>query len=146
MEILILHVSGKVSMLVLFRYMSNHCLKESCITCIQKSTYAHMFRQYIRVHCMIYNHYAQQPLSTNNEICSFHNILKTTYINRNTNQRVDCLVHTLLDIKNDFLFYYNQKTNLSCINLEMIEEEERHHWVMKIPVASVVVREFSLHA
>ena len=95
---------------------------------------------------MTYNHYVQQPLSTNNQICSFHNILKTTYINRKANRRVDYLVHTLLDIENDFFFDYNQKTKLSCINPKMIKEEERHHWGMKIPVASVVVRKFSLHA
>lgn len=71
---------------------------------------------------------------------SFHNNLKTNYLNGKVNRRVDYLLCALLDIESDYYFKYNQKQLLGGLNPKAAKEELRHHRGMMIPPLSVKVR------
>lgn len=70
---------------------------------------------------------------------SFHNKLKTTYLNGKVNRRVDFLIDALLRIERDNFFSYMRRKQLFEINYQVIQETERHNYGMKIPPARVQV-------
>lgn len=74
-------------------------------------------------------------------LCSFHNNLKTHYLDGKVNRRVDYLLIALLDIENDFFFTYNQKRILGGLNPRVLREEDRHQRGMSIPTASLQVKD-----
>lgn len=70
---------------------------------------------------------------------SFHNKLKTTYLNNKINRRVDFLIDALLRIERDNFFAYMRRKQLFEINYQAIQEAERHTRGMKIPPERVQV-------
>ena len=70
---------------------------------------------------------------------SFHNKLKTTYLNNKVNRRVDFLIDALLRIERDNFFVYMRHKQLFEINYQAIQEAERHARGMKIPPDRVQV-------
>ena len=70
---------------------------------------------------------------------SFHNKLKTTYLNNKVNRRVDFLIDALLRIERDNFFAYMRRKQLFEINYQAIQEAERHTRGMKIPPERVQV-------
>ena len=71
--------------------------------------------------------------------CSFHNKLKTTYLNGKVNRQVDFLLDTLLRIEKDNFFKYMRMKKLFEINQKAILEENRHQKGQKIPTERVEV-------
>ena len=71
---------------------------------------------------------------------SFHNNLKTHYLDGKVNRRVDFLVCALLEIESDYFFKYNQKRMLGGLNPKTVREEHRHQRGMMIPALSIEVR------
>ena len=59
-------------------------------------------------------------------IHSFHNSLKTHYLNGKVNRRVDYFIHVLLEVEVDYIFIYNQRRVLNGFNPKTLQEEERH--------------------
>ena len=71
---------------------------------------------------------------------SFHNNLKTHYLDGKVNRRVDFLVCALLEIESDYFFKYNQKQMLGGLNPKAVREEHRHQRGMLILALSIEVR------
>ena len=72
---------------------------------------------------------------------SFHNKLKTTYLNGKVNRRVDFLIDALLRIERDNFFSYMRRKQL---NYREVQEEERHSRGVNTPPRRVQVRKLTL--
>ena len=70
---------------------------------------------------------------------SFHNKLKTTYMNGKANRRIDFLLDCLLRVELDNYFKYMEKDILLPINHKLTEEDERHSRGMQINADRVKV-------
>jgi len=75
---------------------------------------------------------------------SFHNKLKTTYMNGKANRRIDFLLDCLLRVEMDNYFKYMEKEVLLPINHKLTREEERHNRGLDIPAEQVKVQKFSV--
>ena len=71
---------------------------------------------------------------------SFHNKLKTTYLNGKVNRRIDYLLDVLLRVENDYYFKYMEKDILHPINYKIAREEDRHTRGLKISASHVKVQ------
>ena len=71
---------------------------------------------------------------------SFHNKLKTTYLNGKVNRRVDYLLDILLQIEKDQYFQYKFKQQMHPASKKVKIEYQRHAKGLEIPVARVEVR------
>ena len=71
---------------------------------------------------------------------SFHNKLKTTYLNGKVNRRVDFLIDALLRIERDSFFVYMRRKQLFEINYQAV-----HTRGMKIPPERVQVHVCGAH-
>ena len=69
---------------------------------------------YAYVHCCI-------------NVSSFHNQLKTTYLNGKVNRRVDFLIHHLLQYEKDAFFRYKKDHQLSPTILKKVKQKMNHH-------------------
>ena len=72
-------------------------------------------------------------------LLSFHNNLKTHYLDGKVNRRVDYLLCALLEIENDYFFKYHQRRMLGSLNPRGVNEKHRHESGMLIPVLSIKV-------
>ena len=70
---------------------------------------------------------------------SFHNKLKTTYLNGKVNKRIDFLLDVLLRVERDNFFKYMEKEILHPINYKVVQEEDRHCRGLKINADHVKV-------
>ena len=70
---------------------------------------------------------------------SFHNKLKTTYLNGKVNRRVDVLLEVLLKIEHDQYFQYEMKHRLQQQNKTVKRDHCRHKRGMSIPQHKVEV-------
>ncbi len=77
-------------------------------------------------------------------VYSFHNKLKTKYLNGKANRRIDFLVDTLLRIEQDNFFTYMRRKQLFEINYSAVHEAQRHVNGMRISVESIQVTEYSI--
>lgn len=73
-------------------------------------------------------------METNNYVESWHNQLKTTYLNRKRNRRVDRLVYILV---NDVLPDYIQNINRMYLNIGRMSPEERRRRVREMSAENV---------
>ncbi len=71
---------------------------------------------------------------------SFHNKLKTSYLNGKVNRRVDVLLEVLLKIEHDQYFQYELKHRLQQQNKTVIKEHSRHKRGISIPHHEVEVQ------
>lgn len=72
--------------------------------------------------------------------CSFHNQLKTVYLNGRVNRRVDYLIHHLLEYEKDAFFRYKSVRQLPpVVNKKMKEDQNRHLRGLQIPQEKVKV-------
>ena len=71
--------------------------------------------------------------------CSFHNKLKTSYLNGKVNRRVDVLLEVLLKIEHDQYFQYEMKNRLQQQNKIVKRDHCRHKRGMSIPCSKVEV-------
>ena len=71
--------------------------------------------------------------------CSFHNKLKTSYLNGKVNRRVDVLLEVLLKIEHDQYFQYEMKHRLQQQNKIVKRDHCRHKRGMSIPCSKVEV-------
>ena len=76
-----------------------------------------------------------------NTTYSFHNKLKTTYLNGKMNRRVDFLLDVLLQIEKDQYFKYMYRQQMLGVNHKAILETQRHERGMKIPKMDVKVHD-----
>jgi len=60
-------------------------------------------------------------------LSSFHNQLKSMYLNEKVNRRVDFLVHRLLQYQKDAFFCYKKDRQLSPAMLKKTKEEMNYH-------------------
>ena len=74
-----------------------------------------------------------------NELDSFHNKLKTTYLDGKVNRRVDYLLDTLIRMERDQFFGYMYKTQMLQTNPKDQSETQRHERGLSIPVSAVKV-------
>ena len=58
---------------------------------------------------------------------SFHNQLKTTYLNGKVNRRVDFLIHHLLQYEKDAFFRYKMNRLLPPALHKKVKQEMNHH-------------------
>ena len=72
-------------------------------------------------------------------INSFHNKLKTTYLDGKVNRRVDYLLDTLIRMERDQFFGYNYKTQMLQANPRDNSETQRHERGLNIPITAVKV-------
>jgi len=80
-------------------------------------------------------------------VSSFHNQLKTTYLNGKVNRRVDFLVYHLLEYEKDAFFRYKRDRLLSPAILKKIKQEMNHHQRgLKIPEDKVQVSINDIHS
>ena len=70
---------------------------------------------------------------------SFHNKLKTSYLNGKVNRRVDVLLEVLLKIEHDQYFQYEMKHRLQQQNKTVKRDHCRHKRGMSIPCSKVEV-------
>ena len=70
---------------------------------------------------------------------SFHNNLKTHYLDGKVNHRVDYLVCALLDVESEYFFKYNQRCMLGGLNPKVKREEERHQRGFVMPDSAIEV-------
>ena len=76
-------------------------------------------------------------------ICSFHNQLKTIYLNGKVNRRVDFLIHHLLQFEKDAFFQYKKDRQLPpAIHRKVKLEMNHHERGLKIPEEKVKVAKF----
>ena len=61
------------------------------------------------------------------QVASFHNQLKTNYLNRKVNRRVDFLVHHLLQFEKDAFFHYKKDCQLPPAIHKKVKLEMNHH-------------------
>ena len=78
---------------------------------------------------------------TNHHTFSFHNKLKTTYLNEKMNRRVDFLLDVLLQMEKDQYFKYMYRQQMLDINQKAILETQRHDRGMKITKMDVKVHD-----
>ena len=74
-----------------------------------------------------------------NVINSFHNELKTTYLDGKVNRRVDYLLDTLIRMERDQFFGYMYKTQMLQANPKDNSESQRHERGLNIPITAVKV-------
>ena len=74
-----------------------------------------------------------------NEPDSFHNKLKTTYLDGKVNRRVDYLLDTLIKMERDQFFGYMYKTQMLQTNPKEQSETQRHEKGLSIPITAVKV-------
>lgn len=73
-------------------------------------------------------------------MCSFHNQLKTTYLNGKVNRRLDFLIHHLLEYEKDSFFRYKKDRLLPPALHKKVKQEMNHHQrSLTIPAAKVKV-------
>ena len=73
-------------------------------------------------------------------VTSFHNQLKSTYLNGKVNCRVDFLVHCLLQFEKDAFFRYKKDRQLLPAMLKKIKKEMNHHQRgLQVPESTVQV-------
>lgn len=73
-------------------------------------------------------------------VFSFHNQLKTVYLNGRVNRRVDYLIYHLLEFEKDAYFRYMSVRQLPpAVNKKMKEDQSRHLRGMQIPREKVEV-------
>ena len=70
---------------------------------------------------------------------SFHNKLKTTYLDGKVNRRVDFLIDALLRLERDQFFRSMYKNHMFQVNLKEQSEEQRHVRGLQIPYSAVEV-------
>ncbi len=70
---------------------------------------------------------------------SFHNKLKTTYLDGKVNRRVDFLIDALLRIERDQFFRSMYKSYMYQTNQKELSEKNRHQKSLQIPVNAVEV-------
>ena len=76
---------------------------------------------------------------------SFHNKLKTVYLNGKVNRRIDYLLDALLRIEKDNFFKYMRLKSQFDINQKAVMENNRHHQGQKIPIDMVEVQSYIGH-
>ena len=67
--------------------------------------------------------------------------LKTIYLNRRVNRRIDFLIDALLKIEKDCFFKHMGNRGLQCLNRREIKEANRHERGMAIKPDYVTVSE-----
>ena len=73
-------------------------------------------------------------------VFSFHNQLKTVYLNGKVNRRVDYLIHHLLQYEKNAYFHYKNVGQLPpAVNKKMKEDQNHHLQGMQIPWEKVEV-------
>ena len=77
--------------------------------------------------------------STLNVINSFHNKLKTTYLDGKVNRRVDYLLDTLIRMERDQFFGYMYKFQMLQANPRDNSEIQRHERGLNTPITAVKV-------
>ena len=77
-----------------------------------------------------------QNIYLNNFAYSFHNKLKTTYLNGKVNRRVDFLLNILFQIEEDSYFSYQRKSQLPVM---LTTQNARHQHGMNISAQEVKV-------
>ena len=77
-------------------------------------------------------------------LLSFHNNLKTHYLNGKVNRRIDYLVCALLEVESDYFFKFNKTRIMGEANQKLVKEEQHHQRGMLIPELSVEVRSYTL--
>ena len=76
-----------------------------------------------------------------NVLDSFHNKLKTTYLDGKVNRRVDYLLDTLIKMERDQQFFgYMYKTQMLQTNPKDQSETQRHERGLIIPITAVKVQ------
>ncbi len=75
-----------------------------------------------------------------NVLDSFHNKLKTTYLDGKVNRRVDYLLDTLIRMERDQFFGYMYKTQMLQTNPKDQSETQRHERGLSIPLTAVKVQ------
>ena len=71
---------------------------------------------------------------------SFHNMLKTTYLDGKVNRRVDFLIDALLRIERDQFFRSMYKSYMYQTNQKDLSEKQRHQRSLQIPINAVEVK------
>ncbi|XP_065899007.1 uncharacterized protein [Dysidea avara] len=85
-----------------------------------------------------HQHFKHGDTDTNMYLESFHNQLKTNYLNGKVNRRVDFLIHHLLEYEKDQFFRYKRDHLLPPPMHKRIQQEISHHQRgMKIPATKV---------
>ncbi|XP_065906337.1 uncharacterized protein [Dysidea avara] len=85
-----------------------------------------------------HRHFKHGDTDTNMYLESFHNQLKTNYLNGKVNRRVDFLIHHLLEYEKDQFFRYKRDHLLPPPMHKRIQQELSHHQRgMKIPATKV---------
>ena len=72
-------------------------------------------------------------------VCTFHNKLKTTYLDRKVNRRVDYLLDTLIRMERDQFFGYMYKTMMLQSNPKSHSETQGHERGLSIPLTAIKV-------
>ena len=73
-------------------------------------------------------------------VSSFHNQLKSMYLNGKVNRRVDFLVHHLLQYEKDAFFHYKKDRQLLPAMLKKTKKEMNHHQRgLQVPESNVQV-------
>lgn len=70
---------------------------------------------------------------------SFHNKLKTTYLDGKVNRRVDYLLDTLIRMERDYFFRHMYKTQMLQNSPKDQSEIQRHERGISIPITAVKV-------
>ena len=76
---------------------------------------------------------------------SFHNKLKTVYLNGKVNRRIDVLLDLLLKVEHDSFFQYELKHRLLQPNKVAFRVEDAHKRGMSISPKKVNVRKYKVH-
>ena len=88
---------------------------------------------YLHLSCVLVSYYII------NVVNSFHNKLKTTYLDGKVNRRVDYLLDTLIRMERDQFFGYNYKTQMLQANPRDNSETQWHERGLNIPITAVKV-------
>ena len=73
---------------------------------------------------------------------SFHNKLKTTYLDGKCNRRVDYLLDTLMRMERDQFFWYMYKTQMLQSNPKDRSDSQCHERGLSIPITAVKVWQY----
>ena len=90
-------------------------------------------------------HYIKSLTHVHMYLSSFHNKLKTVYLNGKVNRRIDVLLDLLLKVEHDSFFQYELKHRLLQPNKVTFRIEDAHKRGMSISPKKVNVRKYEVH-